>query len=103
MNCQERIGFLFAHACDRPAVAKCGKCGKVVCEAHLLQEGEERACASCGSAYPHGTAIRRQAEPFVYAGSVFEGYSVYDAEDFRAFDAPPPGTDAEFEADESAS
>ncbi len=45
--CQQEGGFLFAHACGQPAGAQCMRCGKQVCDAHLMMEEGEMLCPTC--------------------------------------------------------
>ena len=48
--CEEGTGFLFTHACGQPAAASCPRCGKRLCDAHLVAEGGELLCATCAEA-----------------------------------------------------
>ncbi|HZI12394.1 MAG TPA: hypothetical protein VE153_18570 [Myxococcus sp.] len=45
--CEEQGGFLFSHGCGQPAGARCMRCGKQVCDAHLVMEEGEMLCQTC--------------------------------------------------------
>ena len=91
MNCEDRSGFLFAHACDRVASISCEACQKHVCPQHLRGEGGRPLCVACArkeAAEPKAeNAERRQgmahADPYLYGA--YYGYSMYDADDRSAF------------------
>lgn len=104
MRCQERSGFLFAHACDREAVASCASCGKMVCHEHLRPG---TTCVSCakraGVADPqHRVGSSRgpyDNDPYWYASSYYMGYHYYDDRDHRVFDSATDANQAGFEGD----
>lgn len=81
MNCEDRSGFLFAHACDRPATVSCEACGKHVCAFHLRGEGGTPLCVTC--------ARTRQDQPTdpddPHRYGERHGSSYYDADDRSAF------------------
>lgn len=45
--CADRSGFLFAHACDRPAVGACSSCGKAICMEHARMASAGPTCITC--------------------------------------------------------
>jgi hypothetical protein len=45
--CQEQGGFLFSHECGQPAGARCMRCSKQVCDAHLTLDEGEMLCQTC--------------------------------------------------------
>ena len=47
MTCQERSGFLFAHACDRAVARCCTRCGKAICAEHTRMAEDGYTCISC--------------------------------------------------------
>jgi hypothetical protein len=47
LSCADRSGFLFAHACDRPAVGACGVCGKPICMQHTRTTASGPTCIAC--------------------------------------------------------
>jgi hypothetical protein len=85
MNCEDRSGFLFAHACDRVATVSCTACGKHVCALHLRGEGGRPLCVACAAtAAPAVTDARKTTDdPYLYGAAY--GYTTYDADDSRAF------------------
>lgn len=52
--CQASTGFLFAHECGQPAAASCPRCGKRVCDTHLVAAAEELVCSTCAEADDEG-------------------------------------------------
>jgi hypothetical protein len=47
LACADRSGFLFAHACDQPAVGACGICGKPICVQHTRTTASGPTCITC--------------------------------------------------------
>jgi hypothetical protein len=47
LACGDRSGFLFAHACDRPAAGACVTCGRPICLEHTRAGAAGPACISC--------------------------------------------------------
>ena len=45
--CADRSGFLFAHACDRPATGACSVCGKAICVQHTRMRATGPTCIGC--------------------------------------------------------
>lgn len=45
--CGDRSGFLFAHACDRPATGACGTCGRPICVEHTRMGPSGPSCIAC--------------------------------------------------------
>lgn len=45
--CADRSGFLFAHACDRPAAGVCTVCGKPICAQHTRVGATGPTCIGC--------------------------------------------------------
>jgi len=97
MTCQERSGFLFAHPCDRPSAWKCHSCMRDICDSHIRHIDEIPWCVSCLKKQnvtppgPRGAQTQgyySYDDPYWYAGLYLAGYSFYDADDYRAFDAP---------------
>ena len=112
MRCAERSGFLFAHSCDREAVASCAGCGKMICHDHLQPGNLCVSCAKRGAV----DGVRRQEgagrvprdprhhdDPYWYAGSYYSGYHYYDDRDHRVFDASSAAEGRGFEGDFDAS
>lgn len=92
MTCQDRTGFLFAHACDRLAAWKCGGCAKEVCDDHMRRQGASTLCATCWkkSVPPPDPAVAAQQpglfyDPFWYSHYHYNRYSYYDVDDYRVF------------------
>jgi len=88
VNCEDRSGFLFAHACERVSTVSCTACGKHVCALHLRGEGGRPLCVACAAkaapATPAvGDATRTTTDPYLYGAAA--GYATYDADDSRAF------------------
>jgi hypothetical protein len=109
MSCQERSGFLFAHACDQPAAWACVRCAKMICAAHTRTTAEGQCCISCAresmaagqdQQQAQGNQYRDTNDPyFYYSGS----RTTWDADDRRAFDTTPDQQDADWEKDPGAS
>jgi len=47
LACGDRSGFLFAHACDRPATGACAVCGRPICIEHTRMGSAGPTCISC--------------------------------------------------------
>jgi hypothetical protein len=47
LHCSDRSGFLFAHACDRPAAGTCSRCNKPICVEHTRTAPTGPTCISC--------------------------------------------------------
>lgn len=81
LACQERAGFLFAHACDQPCVTFCAACRKPLCLRHCRMTEQGESCVTCARA--SGAAVRDD-DPYYYHDR-YAGYSYYDAADRHAF------------------
>ena len=104
MSCEERSGFLFAHACSRLSVGACESCGKQVCRDHASTgEGAGTLCTSCAkrSVGTDRAAARSRYgdDPYWYAHGYYDDYHYYDDRDHRVFDprAEPAGYEGDFE------
>ena len=113
ISCADRSGFLFAHACDRPATGACSVCHKPICMEHTRMGAGGATCITClredddsdadDDADDEATAQDDDAQagrgaddPYFYGGRERAAY--YDADDYRAFDpAPdqPPGLETD--------
>ena len=99
MTCQERSGFLFAHACDRAVAWSCTRCGKAICAEHTRMAEDGYTCISCLRLVQDDQQQQRQEQeqkqqgqegeadttddPYFYAD---DGYrSDWDPSDRRAF------------------
>lgn len=91
MTCEERSGFLFAHACEEPAVWPCALCGKNVCMLHTRVTDAGNTCITCARAQMPASerkdGTRTTDDPFFYSDDDYTDSSYYDAEDYDAFDA----------------
>ena len=47
LACADRSGFLFAHACDRPAAGACSLCSKPICTEHTRMGSQGPTCVTC--------------------------------------------------------
>jgi hypothetical protein len=47
LQCADRSGFLFAHACDRLATGQCVTCGKPICVEHTRLTSQGPRCITC--------------------------------------------------------
>jgi len=47
LQCSDRSGFLFAHACDRPAAGTCSRCNTPICVEHTRTAPTGPTCISC--------------------------------------------------------
>ena len=47
LTCADRSGFLFAHACDQPAIGACSVCGKAICVEHTRTTASGPTCITC--------------------------------------------------------
>ena len=47
LACGDRSGFLFAHACDRPAAGACASCGRPICVEHTRMGPAGPTCIAC--------------------------------------------------------
>jgi hypothetical protein len=103
--CEERAGFLFAHACDQMSVWGCSRCTKPICAAHTRQTTQGQACIGCARAIESEEAQaqnqnQQQADqqptdrqtytdtddPYFYRRGPSGSREHYDADDRRAFD-----------------
>ncbi len=84
MSCQERSGFLFAHACDRPEAWNCAACGKPICAEHTRLTEAGNVCISCLQAQQTQQTADQQAghDPYFYGGQ----RTAWDVDDYAAFD-----------------
>ena len=64
LACGDRSGFLFAHACDRPAAGACRNCGHPICIEHTRVGATGPTCISClrgeprdESSHDRGTSV----------------------------------------------
>ena len=118
LACADRSGFLFAHACDRPAAGTCSVCHKPICTEHTRMGAQGVTCVTCLRGDDDGNDVdsdtdsddsdsheplqgRAEDDPSVYGGQArAAGY--YDADDYRAFD-PTPDQPSELETETGAS
>jgi hypothetical protein len=108
LACGDRSGFLFAHACDRPAAGACTLCGTPICVEHTRMGAQGPTCITClrgdsdsevdGEAEGDG---QREDDPYFYGGPE-RAAAYYDADDYRAFD-PTPDAPPGLETDTGAS
>jgi hypothetical protein len=47
LTCDDRSGFLFAHACDQPAIGTCSVCAKSICMQHTRATASGPTCITC--------------------------------------------------------
>jgi hypothetical protein len=47
LACGDRSGFLFAHACDRPAAGACAICSRPICIEHTRMGSSGPTCITC--------------------------------------------------------
>ena len=107
LACGDRSGFLFAHACDRPAAGACSVCHKPICTEHTRMAAGGPTCISCLRDGEHDaetdtgdddtTSSRGEDDPYFYGGPE-RAAAYYDADDYRAFDPTPdqpPGLETE--------
>lgn len=88
LACADRSGFLFAHACDRPAAGACSRCGTPICAEHTRMGAQGPTCITC----LHGgqaEAEARDDDPYFYGDDDERAAAYYDADDYRAFDPSP--------------
>jgi hypothetical protein len=97
VNCEDRSGFLFAHACDRPATGACSHCGKQICIEHTRFEGGTPLCVTCMATTtpddPNADPAQAQAraqpaedDPYFYRSRHYDDSSSFDTDDYSAFD-----------------
>jgi len=118
LACADRSGFLFAHACDRPAAGACSVCHKPICTEHTRMAARGPTCITClrdsdddedndadDGAAAHddddSTPGRGEDDPYFYGGRAAAA-AQYDADDYRAFD-PAPDQPPGFETQTGAS
>ena len=119
--CNEKSGFLFSHACDRPASVSCGHCDKPVCGDHLHSVEGQSVCTSCAKRQKSQAGNRTNRhydryddDPYFYGGYYYGsgfhsfGYrsaSQHDPHDFTEADSESLLSDHEdgFENDMSES
>ena len=124
LACADRSGFLFAHACDRPAAGSCSVCHKPICTEHTRMGSQGVTCVSClrgnddddvdgdtdsdDSVGGEPTRVpleslqgRGEDDPYFYGGQA-RAAAYYDADDYRAFD-PTPDQPAGLETETGAS
>jgi hypothetical protein len=103
LGCGDRSGFLFAHACDRPAAGACSVCGKPICIEHTRMGAQGPTCITClrGDAdddtLDSDDTTEREDDPYFYGGTA-RAEAYYDADDYRAFEPPadqPPGLETQ--------
>ncbi|HWE94478.1 MAG TPA: hypothetical protein VG269_10980 [Tepidisphaeraceae bacterium] len=81
-TCQETTGFLFKHACPRPATVQCDSCQKLVCELHASgANGTANYCTTCAKrlskANPSANSDYDPYDPYWYSGWHYRGYGYY--------------------------
>ena len=109
MQCEERAGFLFAHACDRAATQQCSHCNKRICVEHLRPGTLCVTCERAGHG-PKGApkltgseADRYSDDPYYYSSAMYPHYHYYDERDRRSFrrasesDIDDSGMESDFE------
>jgi len=87
LACDDRSGFLFAHACDRPAAGACSVCGKPICTQHTRMSAQGPTCITC----LHQTGVDAgtgEDDPY-FDDDPARAAAYYDADDYRAFDPAP--------------
>jgi hypothetical protein len=92
VNCEERSGFLFAHACDRAATGTCSHCDKSICVEHTRFGSSGPLCITCmrtttdedPNADPQAQAARQNPDDPYFYGSRYD--DSFDADDYSAFD-----------------
>lgn len=86
MTCQERSGFLFAHACDRLSAYGCGVCGKPICVEHTRMGTSGPTCIGCVLVDQPQTDS--DDDPYFYRRTrdSYHSTTYYDADDRDAFD-----------------
>ena len=98
LGCADRRGFLFAHACDRPAAGACSLCHKPICTEHTRMAARGPTCIGCLRDGEHDVeAETGDDDPYFYGGPE-RAAAYYDADDYRAFDPTPdqpPGLETE--------
>jgi len=57
LACGDRSGFLFAHACDRPAAGACSVCGRPICVEHTRIGASGPTCISCLRGEPRDDSL----------------------------------------------
>lgn len=105
MMCEERAGFLFAHACDQMSVWGCSRCTKPICALHTRTTAQGQACIACARAIESEEGARNQDQqrddqqrddrqtysdtddPYFYRRGPSGTREHYDADDRRAFDS----------------
>ncbi len=98
--CADRSGFLFSHACDRPALSQCAACGKSICAEHVRPSEEGFVCVTCLLTRHEKTppkpkeAAKYADDPYWYAETYGDDYETYDVKDYRAFDEAPAAAGA---------
>jgi hypothetical protein len=113
LACADRSGFLFAHACDRPAAGTCGVCHKPICTEHTRMGPQGMTCVTClrgddnddvdsdtDSDDSESNEGRGEDDPYLHGGARAAAY--YDADDYRAFD-PTPDQPSGLETETTAS
>jgi hypothetical protein len=101
VSCEERSGFLFAHACDRPVAWSCATCGKSICAEHTRMTESGYGCISCVRLQGEQTDQEREQQqqqqqqqgqgqpdrttddPYFYADDDYD--NTWDPSDRRAF------------------
>jgi len=105
LACADRSGFLFAHACDRPAAGACSLCHKPICSEHTRMGARGPTCITCLGGEDRDdetdaddtTSGLGEDDPYFYGGRE-RAAAYYDADDYRAFDPTPdqpPGPETE--------
>ena len=117
MSCQERSGFLFAHACDRPVAWSCATCGKAICAEHTRMTESGYGCIGCVRLQNEQAEKEREEQqgeqkageggeetddPYFYADDDYD--NTWDPSDRRAFSSRTSTSDTDdAEADFGAS
>jgi hypothetical protein len=105
LTCADRSGFLFAHACDRPAAGTCSLCHKAICLEHTRMTASGPTCITCMRSDREADVEDDDAggedDPYFQPGVDRAAY--YDADDYRAFDPAAPETPEEPETATGAS
>jgi hypothetical protein len=92
MMCEERTGFLFAHACERPSVWGCSACGKPICAEHTRLTDTGNTCIACARTQQQQIADQNNQQvagtgptndPYFYDWGHRRSY---DVDDYKSFD-----------------
>lgn len=93
-KCAQRNGFLTLFLCGGQAVTACFKCGKMICQEHLLPSPAGTLCPDCAAVGLSEDEASRRGLDSSYQRNTYSGdhdTTTYGPGDYGSFDQPQGG------------